>query len=29
MEWKTMKSDVLLDGFHVSVRKNQVQLPDR
>ena len=28
MEWKTMKSDVLLDDFHVSVRKNQVQLPD-
>ena len=28
MEWKTMKSDVLLDDYHVSVKKNQVQLPD-
>ena len=28
MEWRTMKSDVLLDDFHVTVRKNQVQLPD-
>ncbi len=28
MAWETIKTDVLLDDFHVTVRRNQVQLPD-
>lgn len=28
MSWKTISSEKLVDDFHVSVLKNQVQLPD-
>ncbi len=28
MSWKTLKSEVLINSFHVSVEKNKVQLPD-
>lgn len=28
MSWKTLKSDILIDAFHVSVRKDKVELPD-
>ena len=28
MSWKTISSEKLVDDFHVSVRKNRVQLPD-
>lgn len=28
MTWKTLNSDILIDAFHVSVRKDKVELPD-
>ena len=28
MSWKTLKSDILIDAFHVSVRSDKVELPD-
>ena len=28
MSWKTIESDAVLSSYHVSVKKDRVQLPD-
>ena len=28
MSWKTISTEILVDDYHVSVRKNKVELPD-